>query len=37
MHEPAETTIARGRMVTADELFRMPAEGVTLDGAPLLP
>ena len=27
MHEPAETVIARGRAVTADELFRMPDDG----------
>ena len=27
MHEPAETTIAPGRAVTADELFRKPNDG----------
>lgn len=27
MQEPAETAIARGRALTADELFRMPDNG----------
>ena len=27
MQEPAETAIARGRALTADELFRMPDDG----------